>query len=972
MNMKKFLISLVMLFGLWVSAVAMPADSASVRDWRDSIRVALVTCSPGTEVYAVYGHTALRIEIPSVGVDLAINYGLFSFDAPNFVWRFIKGETDYVVGAIAYPIFESEYTERGSRVTLQYLNLSVEEKVRLIRLLDDNLRPENREYRYNFLYNNCSTKALDKIEEALTVRVEPKVDARTFRSLAQRGKARDQSQSEKMKDESCCHPDAHSPLSSFNSQLSYRSILHEYTAPYPWLQFGVDYLLGLEADRPIGMRQQVFAPEFLMRYVEGAAFVSAGKEYPCVIDTEVVEPVADKEYLWQFPLEPVQAMVLLLLFVAVVCTVEVLLERRQWWLDLLLFTVQGLMGIVVAFLFLVSEHPTVGTNLHVIYLNPLPLLLMPLLLCRTDKRGVKIAYCVIALLVLVFVVVSLLLCQYIQPAAYLFAATLLLRVLHNLWMYPVLKRCFGAKSHSSRKSQMVYICVAFVLAMCIPQRAVASGGEAPKVVVGIVVDQLRADYLEKYSHLYGEDGFKKLFAEGRVYTNAYFSHANPDRSSAIASVYSGSTPYYHGVTGNRFLERKSLRVKSIVDDAAYAGINTTETASPANLLVTTLPDELKMATKGHAYILSVAPQRDMAVLAGGHAPNAVMWLDEGTAMWASSTYYNGVPAWVRPYNHRMGTTFDWNNVEWEPYYPTGVYSYSAYDGVPKAFRYVFRGGDAETVKRYKTSACINDEVTQLAKTCIAGSLFGRNKTTDMLCVGYYAGNYEHASEWERPLELQDIYCRLDRNIAELIESVDEKVGIENALFFITSTGYVDAHKPDDKLFSLPTGELRMERCVALLNIYLGALYGKDAYVEASYLNEIYLNHALVEKRQLKLTELLDRCTEFLSQVAGVKRVYPSLDLLSGAADADMRGACNSERSGDLILEVSPGWTLVDERWGERVYYNRSHIPVPIILYGADLTPAVSRTPISVESIAPTVAHILRISAPNACSERPVE
>jgi hypothetical protein len=424
--------------------------------------------------------------------------------------------------------------------------------------------------------------------------------------------------------------------------------------------------------------------------------------------------------------------------------------------------------------------------------------------------------------------------------------------------------------------------------------------------------------------------------------------------------------------GNRYLDRKSLRVVSSVDDASHAGIHTADATSPAGLMVTTLTDELKMATRGHAYVLSVAPERDMAVLAGGHAPNAVMWLDERQAMWASSAYYNGVPAWLRPYNHRMGTSFDWNNVEWEPYYPTGVYSYSVYDGVPKAFRYTFRGGDAEVVRRYKTSACVNDEVTQLAKTCIAGSLFGRNKTTDMLCVGYYAGNYEHASEWERPLELQDIYCRLDRNIAELLETVDEKVGMDNALVFITSTGYVDAHKPDDKLFSLPTGELRMDRCVALLNIYLGALYGKDTYVEASYLNEIYLNHSLIESRQLKMKELLDRCTEFLSQVAGVKRVYPSMDLLSGAADADMRNAYNSSRSGDLILEVSPGWTLVDERWGEQVYYNRTHVPVPVILYGAGLTAGVSRAPIPVESIAPTVAHILRISAPNACSERPME
>ena len=182
----------------------------------------------------------------------------------------------------------------------------------------------------------------------------------------------------------------------------------------------------------------------------------------------------------------------------------------------------------------------------------------------------------------------------------------------------------------------------------------------------------------------------------------------------------------------------------------------------------------------------------------------------------------------------------------------------------------------------------------LAKTCVTGATFGRYKTTDMLCVGYYAGNYEHAPEWEASLELQDIYCRLDRNIADLIRAVDEKVGIDNALFFITSTGYSDVHMPDSKILTLPTGELKMDRCVALLNMYLGALYGSDNYVEGSYLNEIYLNHAIIEKKQLKRSELLERCIEFFDMVNGVKQVHTSLNLLSGNADVKVRGAAPTD------------------------------------------------------------------------------
>ena len=925
---------LTILFGLSVLMAPAAVDSTLVRDHGDSIRISLVTCSPGTEVYEVYGHTALRVEIPTMGVDVVVNYGLFSFEAPNFVWRFIKGETDYTVGTIGYPIFEREYTYRGSSVTLQTLNLSIEEKERLVYLLNENLRPENREYRYNFLYNNCSNKAGDMVKEALTLPI--------------------------------------APIESRVEGITYRDILHEYTQPYPWLQYGIDYLLGYEADLPITPSQQMFAPEYLKYYTSVAQLQGDTLSYPYVAQLQVVEPLVPQDEVTPFMLTPVQMMILFILLVALVCTVEILFERRQWWFDVLLLTLQGIMGCVVAFLFFCSEHPAVGSNLHVIYLNPLPLLFMPFIIYSTVKRRVSPLYYVLALLMVAFLVVSFLHFQYIQLAAYLFVAALLLRVIHILWAYPYLRRRFIESQRQQTRPRSVRVRTILMVMFLSLSAPALHAGEVPKVVVSIVVDQLRTDCLEKYAHLYGEDGFKKLMSEGRVYTNAYFSHSTPDRSSATASVYAGCTPYYHGITGNRFMQRKNLRVVGAADDEQHQGINTFETASPANLMVTTLTDELKIATKGHAYICSIAPERDMAVLAGGHAPNAVLWLAEDQAMWATSAYYNGMPAWVTQYNRREGTRFDWKTIEWEPYYATGVYSYSVYDGLPREFRYTFRKGDVEAIRRYKTSACINDEVTTLAKTCVAGSMFGRNKTTDMLCVGYYAGNYEHAPEWERPIEQQDIYCRLDRNIADLIATVEAKVGKGNALFVITSTGYVDAHRPVSKLFLLPGGELKMDRCCALLNMYLGALYGRDNYVEGSYLNEIYLNHALIEKKQMKRIELLERCTEFLSEISGVKQVYTSLGLFSGNAEPKVRGAYNADRSGDLILEIAPGWTLDDERWSEEVYYNRTHVPMPIIYYGGGLDAQYYRTPIAAESIAPTIANILRISAPNACASQPIE
>jgi hypothetical protein len=272
-------LTLLLSFALSVLMASASIDSTLIRDTHDSIRISLVTCSPGTEVYEVYGHTALRVEVPQRGIDMAINYGLFSFDAPHFIWRFLRGETDYLCGAIGYPMFEREYTERGSTVTLQTLNLSQEEKSAVMQLLGKNLRPEHRTYRYNFLYNNCSTQARDQVEEGIAGHV------------------------------------TYTPSAATDS-ASYRSIIHQYTASYPWLQFGIDYLLGLEADRPIGMREQMFAPEYLQHYTRHAQVVTSEGTYPYVLSTATIPSTAPAYSVWAFPLTPSQAMILLLLCTA--------------------------------------------------------------------------------------------------------------------------------------------------------------------------------------------------------------------------------------------------------------------------------------------------------------------------------------------------------------------------------------------------------------------------------------------------------------------------------------------------------------------------------------------------------------------------------------------------------------------------------------------------------------------------------
>ena len=517
-----------------------------------------------------------------------------------------------------------------------------------------------------------------------------------------------------------------------------------------------------------------------------------------------------------------------------------------------------------------------------------------------------------------------------------------------------------------RRSALAYVCRAICFSFFMVHFS-SVGAATPRLVVGIVVDQLRSDYVEKFSYLYGEGGLKRLWNEGTVFVNGSYDFVSPDRSSATAAVYAGTEPCYHGIIGNRYLERKSLKVKACVDDAAYSGVHTTECTSPTGVLVTTLADELKIATGGRGTVFSIAPERDMAVLAGGHAADAAVWLDDANALWASSSFYTGIPSWINLYNRRANSSFDFNSMKWTPYYPQSAYR-DLPDEAAKDFCHTF---SSKSVRRYKTSAIINDEVTQLAKTCVISSPMGRDGSPDMLCVGYYAGVYDHQAETYAPLELRDIYCRLDRNIADLIQTVEQYVGLDNVLFFITSTGYNDIHQPAVGAYNLPSGEVRMERCTALLNLYLGAIFGSGNWVEASFRNQIFLNHALVESLQLKLRDVQERCSEFLGQMSGVTRVYTSTELMEGDSNPAVRNSFNQGRSGDILLEIAPGWSLVDERWGETLWSSRALVPVPIVFFGNGVTAEKSTDPVSVNAVASTIASKLKLNTPNGCAAKPL-
>ena len=236
----------------------------------------------------------------------------------------------------------------------------------------------------------------------------------------------------------------------------------------------------------------------------------------------------------------------------------------------------------------------------------------------------------------------------------------------------------------------------------------------PRLVVTLTIDQLRTDYMEAFSSLYGEGGFKRLMREGKVFRQAEMPFTRPDRASAIASIHTGSTPSANGIIARRWMDSQTLRPVNCVDDPAFMGNYTDENTSPAKLLTSTLADELRIATRNGGMIYAIAPFRDAAVLSAGHAGNGAFWLNAETGKWCSTTYYSDFPWWLSNYNEQRSPDFRIKDMAWEPVYPMNRYVFLP-DWRTMPFKYNLDTEGDNKFRRLLTTPLINDEVNLLVE-----------------------------------------------------------------------------------------------------------------------------------------------------------------------------------------------------------------------------------------------------------------
>lgn len=498
----------------------------------------------------------------------------------------------------------------------------------------------------------------------------------------------------------------------------------------------------------------------------------------------------------------------------------------------------------------------------------------------------------------------------------------------------------------------------------------------PKLVLSIVVDQLRTDYIEYLQSLLGEKGFRQLLEKGTYFRNINFDVADLDIASATAMLYTGNYPSETGVASAYSVNSETLLPEAALNDPDAIGNFTSETYSPRPLRLSTFSDEIMIDGAGLGAVYSISANPQQAVIMAGHAGNCAVWLNDNTGKWCASTYYKDLPHCISQRNYQKPLSSRIDTMQWKPSLDLNLYP-----GIPAQkryypFRYTFPSSDKNVYEMFIASPLSNEEITSVAIDCIRSLNLGRRgDAIDMINIGYTAAPFKYIKDGDYRLELQDTYIKLDKQLGRLFSAVDNLIGLDQTLIILTSTGYYDDAAEDDPKYGIPTGEFSVKRAISLLNAYLVAKHGNGEFVTGYSNNHFYLNHKLIESKHLRLTEVVNDARTFLCKMSGVAEVFTIDEIISHSIPQmeSLRRCIDPQKSGDLIVQITPGWKLIDDSRlpVKRQQIRSSMVSTPAFIFGVNVPAQTISIPVDATILAPTITQTLRIRSPNGAVSKPM-
>lgn len=508
--------------------------------------------------------------------------------------------------------------------------------------------------------------------------------------------------------------------------------------------------------------------------------------------------------------------------------------------------------------------------------------------------------------------------------------------------------------------------------------------QKPKLVIRIVVEQMRHEMLLRYWENFSEEGFRKLVNEGILCKNAKINYSNVASSTGFASIATGAYPSMHGIISNNWYNRLSDSMVYCIGDGKYqslGGHKQNGRYSTGNLLASTTGDEMKLIDD-QSRVFSIGLNPVSSLLGAGKLNDGAYWFDDTTANWMSNTYYmDSLPDWVRDFNGK-----DLENIymgrKWETLLPDSAYTRKANDGngeetgfemlKRKRFPYSLQKVKSRlgSFEYLKYTPFGNTYTNDFAVTLILNEQLGKDDHTDLLNLAFSSSAYVNELFGSRSVEMEDLFLRLDRQIAHLLSFLEEELGKSNVLVVLTSDkGSADPYE-FRKEKGLTTGKFNPKEGLSLLNAYLNVVYGRDDWVTAYAGKQIYLDHTLIDLKGEDVNDFQNKISRFMVKKAGVAYAVKANSLqnqhFSDGMHKKMQNSFHPKRSGDVLLVFEPGSVEYPRRVGS-IYNYDTHIP--LIWWGNGITSGVIGEEVSLRDIAPTISHRLNIPLPDASSGR---
>jgi predicted AlkP superfamily pyrophosphatase or phosphodiesterase len=516
--------------------------------------------------------------------------------------------------------------------------------------------------------------------------------------------------------------------------------------------------------------------------------------------------------------------------------------------------------------------------------------------------------------------------------------------------------------------------------------------DTPKLVVGIVVDQMCYEYLYRFYDKFSDGGFKRLMNKGTNCRTTHYNYVPTYTGPGHASIYTGTTPSNHGIVGNDWFERETNSEVNCVDDAGVkmVGGEGSKSYSPKHLKVNTITDQLKME-RLQSKVISISIKNRGAILPGGHLSDGTYWFDSKTGDFVTSTFYKqDLPGWVNEFNQKdfpqQALKQTWNTL-----FPIEQYTESGPDDT--AYEHLLNGkekpvfpydlsvmatGD-DRFELFTSTPFANTYLTDFAISAIQKEALGQQQHTDMLCISYSSTDIIGHSFGPQSVEIEDTYLRLDRELERLLKELDKQIGKGKYTLFLTADHAV---VPVPQLLidkKMAGGYAFLSVAVTSLKNELNQKFGIDPIIGFENLN-VYLDKELITSKQLDYNEI---CRFIQSQIRnweGVKNVYTADELQSGNGDKwfeMVRSGYHYKESGDVLFILEAGY-LPKSKDTEKARKGTSHgspyaydTQVPLLWFGHSIPKKEIYRVVEITDIAPTLAHILNISFSHATTGRPI-